>query len=54
MSNLFTTVQGLALDAAVSYVLKDPAHNFSRLLDVAEMLDVADEHAGQLEAVRPG
>ena len=53
MSNLFTTVQGLALDAAVSYVLKDPAHNFSRLLDVAEMLDVADEHAGQLEAVRP-
>lgn len=53
MSNLFSKVQGLALDAAVNYVLKDPAHNFSRLLDVIETLDVANEHAGQLEVVRP-
>ena len=53
MSNLFTKAQGLALDTAVNYVLKYPARNFSRLLDVIETLDVTNEHAGRMEAVRP-
>ena len=52
MSDLMTKAQGAALELAMNYVLKDPAHNLSRLLDVAEKLDVAVERAGQLSAVR--
>ena len=50
---LIDKAQGAALDLAVSYVLKDPARNLSRLLDVAERLDVALEHAHQIAAARP-
>ncbi|WP_455137612.1 hypothetical protein [Thermophilibacter sp.] len=50
---LIDKAQGAALDLAVSYVLKDPARNLSRLLDVAERLDVAHEHAHQIAAARP-
>lgn len=48
MSNLFDKAQGLALDMAVNYVLKDPAHNMPRLLDVVETLDVTGGWAQQL------
>ena len=53
MSNLFNKAQGLALDMAVNYVLKDPAHNMPRLLDVVETLDVTGGRAQQLATVRP-
>ena len=53
MNSLFSKAQGAALEMAMNYVLKDPARNLSRLVDVVETLDVAKEHAGQLAVVRP-
>ena len=53
MNSLLNKVQSAALDLAMGYVLKDPAHNITRLLDVAETLDVTGERAGQLQTVRP-
>lgn len=47
MNNLFTRTQAMALDLAMNYVLKDPAHNLTRLLDLVETLDIRKEHAGQ-------
>ena len=53
MNSLLNKVQSAALDLAMDYVLKDPAHNITRLLDVVETLDISGEHAGQLQTVRP-
>ena len=53
MNSLLNKVQSAALDLAMGYVLKDPAHNITRLLDVVETLDVTGERAGQLQTVRP-
>ena len=51
--NLFDKTQELVLDLAMSYALKDPAHNLSRLVDAAALLDVANEHTSQINIVRP-
>ena len=53
MAGIMSKAQGAALDAAVSYILRDPSRNFVRLLDLAEKFDVAGEHANQIRAVRP-
>lgn len=53
MNSLLDKAQGTALELAMNYVLKDPAHNLSRLVDVVEKFDVAQEHSGQLKVVRP-
>lgn len=53
MNSLLNKVQSAALDLAMGYVMKDPAHNITRLLDVVETLDINGEHAGQLQTVRP-
>lgn len=53
MNSLLNKAQNAALDLAMDYVLKNPAHNIIRLLDVVETLDITGEHAGQLRAVRP-
>lgn len=52
MSKMLDKVQAAALDVAMNYVLKDPARNFSKLVDWAEWFDVSGEHAGQIAAVR--
>lgn len=52
MDHILNEAQGAALELAMSYVLKDPVRNLPRLLDVAERLDAAGEHAGQIRAVR--
>ena len=53
MNKMLDKVQAAALDAALSYALKDPSRNFSKLVDWAERFDVKHEYAGQLSAVRP-
>lgn len=53
MNSLLNKVQSAALGLAMGYVMKDPAHNITRLLDVAETLDINGEHAGQLQTLRP-
>ena len=53
MNSLLNKAQSAALDLAMNYVLKDPAHNITRLLDVVETLDMTGEHTGQLQTVRP-
>ena len=53
MSNLLSKAQGAALELAMNYVLKDPAHNLSKLIDVVEKLDVTGEHVSQIRVVRP-
>lgn len=53
MNSLLNKAQSAALDLAMDYVLKDPAHNITRLLDVVETLDMTGEHTGQLQTVRP-
>lgn len=52
MRKLMDKAQASAVDFAVNYVLKDPAHNLTKLLDVIEKLDVAGEHAGQIKVIR--
>lgn len=46
---------GLAvgLDAAFAYVLKDPAHNASKLVDWAEAFDKKGAWKAQLDLLRP-
>lgn len=53
MSNLFTKAQGAALELAMNYVLKDPAHNLPKLLDMVETLDITNEFTTQISTVRP-
>lgn len=53
MNGLFTTAQNVVLEAAMDYVLKDPARNLSRLVDTLEKLDRKGEHANQIAVVRP-
>lgn len=53
MSKLLDKVQATALDVAMDYVLKDPARNFSKLVDWVEWFDRTGAHAGQIAAVRP-
>lgn len=53
MNSLLNKAQSAALDLAMDYILKDPAHNITRLLDVVETLDMTGEHTGQLQTVRP-
>lgn len=53
MNSLLNKAQSTALDLAMDYILKDPAHNITRLLDVVETLDMTDEHTGQLQTVQP-
>ena len=52
MSNMMDKVQAAALDAAMDYVLQDPARNFVRLLDLAERFDRTGEHAHKVAVVR--
>ena len=53
MFPMMNKAQGAALELAMSYVLKDPAHNLSRLVDVVEKLDITGEHASQIAVIRP-
>ena len=53
MNSLLNKVQASALDVALDYVLKDPAHNLPRLIEVVDTLDVTHEFSGQLQVVRP-
>ena len=53
MSKFVDKVQESALELALDYVLKNPAKNFSKLLDWVERFDVSGTVKGQLEAVRP-
>ena len=53
MNGLFTNAQNAMLEAAMSYVLKDPAGRLPRLVDALEKLDLGGEHAHQIAAVRP-
>ena len=46
-------IQAAALDLAMDYVLKDPAHNFGKLVDWVEHFDIKGEHASQIAAARP-
>ena len=52
MNTVMDKVQAAALDAAMDYVLQDPARNLVKLLDLAERIDRAGEHAHQIAAVR--
>ena len=47
MNNFTSKAQSAVLDLAMDYVLKDPAHNLPRLLEVAENFSGAD-------SLRPG
>ncbi len=56
MPDQLNSAQTMAMDtamnyAAMNYVLKDPAHNFPKLVDWAEMF-AREEHAGQLAVVK--
>ena len=53
MNRMLDKVQAAALDLAMDYVLKDPARNFTKLVDWVERFDIKGEHASQLAAVRP-
>ena len=53
MSKMLDKVQAAVLDQVMDYVLKDPARNFSKLVDWAERFDIRGEFAGQIGAVRP-
>lgn len=53
MNNILNKVQAAALDAAVDYVLKDPACNFSKLVDWVERFDRNGTHTGQIAVARP-
>ena len=53
MSGLFTNAQNAMLEAAMNYVLKDPAGHLPRLVDTLERLDLKGDHAHQIAAVRP-
>ena len=53
MNGLFTNAQNAMLEAAMDYVLKDPAGRLPRLVDALEKLDLRGEHAHQIAAVRP-
>ena len=53
MSGLFTNAQNAMLEAAMDYVLKDPAGRLPRLVEALEKLDLRGEHAHQIAAVRP-
>lgn len=53
MQNSFISMaHSAALELAMNYVLKDPAHNFSRLLDLVERMDIRGTHTNQLSVVR--
>lgn len=53
MSKMLDKVQAAALEMAMNYVLKDPAHNMHRIINMVEMLDVTGEHTTQIATVRP-
>lgn len=53
MHTMISKAQNAALNMAMDYVLKDPAHNFSRLVDWVERFDKDGDHASQIAAVRP-
>ncbi len=51
MPDQLNSAQTMAMDTAMNYVLKDPAHNFPKLVDWAEMC-AREEHADQLAVVK--
>ncbi len=53
MPDQLNFAQALALDTAMKYVLKDPAHNLAKLVDWAEWFDISGNHTEQLAVVRP-
>ena len=53
MSKFVDKVQEGALDMAMNYVLKDPARNLAKLIDWADLFDIAGNVTSQIEAVRP-
>ncbi len=53
MPDQLNFAQTLALDTAMNYVLKDPAHNLAKLVDWAEGFDTSGNHTEQLAVVRP-
>lgn len=52
MHKMMDKVQAAALDMVMDYVLKDPAHNLSKLAEWADTFDQKGTHASQINAVR--
>ena len=53
MNGLFANAQSIVLEAAMDYVLKDPAGHLLRLVNTLEAMDRNGEHAHQIAPVRP-
>lgn len=48
MNKPLETMQAAALDLAMNYARKDPAHNFTKLVDWAERFDFRGEYKSKL------